>query len=114
MSETYDSRLRAVALQTAGEQGLELKPGVYAGLLGPTFETPAEVRMLRTLGADVVGMSTVAEAIAARALGMKVLGFSLVTNAAAGADLAHEEVLEAGRRAQASLTRFLSVLLPRL
>lgn len=114
MSETYDARLRAIALDTAAEQGLAIKTGVYAGLLGPAFETPAEVRMLRALGADVVGMSTVAEAIAARALGLRVLGLSLVTNAAAGAALAHEEVLEAGRRAQASLTRFLSALLPRL
>lgn len=114
MSEAYDADLRELALRTAAEQGLALHPGVYCGLLGPSFETPAEVRMLRALGADVVGMSTVVETIAARALGLKVLGLSLVTNAAAGKELGHEEVLEAGRRAQASLTRLLSSLVPRL
>jgi purine-nucleoside phosphorylase len=114
MSGAYDAALFEIATSVAAAQGLTLKPGVYAGLLGPSFETPAEVRMLRGLGADVVGMSTVAETIAARALGMRVLGLSLVTNAAAGANLGHEEVLEAGRRAQASLTTLLSALLPRL
>jgi purine-nucleoside phosphorylase len=114
MSEAYDAGLRETASAAAAEQGLALKPGVYAGLLGPSFETPAEVAMLRTLGADVVGMSTVVETIVARALGMKVLGLSLVTNAAAGTDLNHAEVLETGRRAQASLTALLTSLLPRL
>lgn len=114
MSEAYDVALRETALQVAAEQGVILHPGVYAGLLGPSFETPAEVSMLRGLGADVVGMSTVVETIAARALGLRVLALSLVTNAAAGKDLGHEEVLATGRRAQESLTRLLTALLPRL
>jgi purine-nucleoside phosphorylase len=114
MSEAYDAGLRDLALSVAEAQGVRLHDGVYAGLLGPSFETPAEVRMLRGLGADVVGMSTVVETIAARALGLKVLGLSLVTNAAAGKDLGHAEVLEAGLRAQASLTKLLTALLPRL
>jgi purine-nucleoside phosphorylase len=114
LSEAYDAGLRRTALEVAAEQGLVLHPGVYAGLLGPSFETPAEVAMLRGIGADVVGMSTVVETIAARALGLRVLGLSLVANAAAGKDLAHEEVLETGRRAQESLTRLLTALLPRI
>jgi purine-nucleoside phosphorylase len=114
MSEAYDAALGAIATKVAAERGLTLKPAVYAGLLGPSFETPAEVRMLRNMGADVVGMSTVVETIAARALGLRVLGLSLVANTAAGADLAHEDVLETGRRAQTALAGLLSSLLPRL
>lgn len=114
MRDAYDPDLRALAVEVAGEQGLVLSEGVYAGLLGPAFETPAEVRYLRTVGADVVGMSTVPEVIAARALGMRVLGFSLVTNTAAGEGLSHEEVLQAGERARAVLTRLLVAILHRL
>lgn len=114
MRDAYDPELRALALQVAAEQGMALHTGVYTGLLGPAFETPAEVEMLRRLGTDVVGMSTVHEVIAARALGLRVLGFSLVSNAAAGVGLSHEEVLGAGAKAEASLTRLLLALLQRL
>jgi purine-nucleoside phosphorylase len=96
MSAAYDPELGAVARQVATHQGLPLEEGVYAGLLGPTYETPAEVRMLERLGADAVGMSTVIEVIAARARGLRCLGFSTVTNAAAGisaAPLSHTEVM---------------------
>jgi purine-nucleoside phosphorylase len=99
------------ALRAAGEaEGVTLEEGIYAGLLGPTYETPAEVRMLRVLGADAVGMSTVLEAIAARWAGIEVCGVSLVTNAGAGYSgkpLAHEEVLEAGAAAGPKLARVL-------
>ena len=100
MSEVYSAALRAVALKTAADLGIDLHEGVYAALLGPQYETPAEVRMLRTLGADAVGMSTVLEAIQARALGMRVMGLSTLTNWAAGlskATLEHTEVMEVGK-----------------
>jgi purine-nucleoside phosphorylase len=102
MTEVYSPRLRRLAHEEAGRLGLALKSGVYACLPGPSYETPAEIRMLRTLGADVVGMSTVPEAIVARHAGMEVLAFALVSNMAAGvtgAAITHEEVLEAGRTA---------------
>ena len=114
MRDAYDPELRALALRVAAEQGMVLHPGVYTGLLGPAFETVAEVEAFRRLGTDVVGMSTVHEVIAARALGLRVLGFSLVSNAAAGVGLSHTEVLEAGARAEASLTRLLVAVLQRL
>lgn len=100
MSAAYDPDLRALAREVARANGLTLHEGVYAGLLGPSFETPAEIRMLATLGADAVGMSTVLEVIAARARGMRVLGISTITNPAAGITdrpLDHEEVLQAGQ-----------------
>lgn len=96
MTEAYDKELRALALQVAAEQGLRLQQGVYMGLPGPTYETPAEIRAFRVLGADAVGMSTVPEVIAARHLGLRVLGVSCVTNMAAGIlpePLNHEEVM---------------------
>jgi len=102
MTEVYSARLRRIAREEAGELGVALAAGVYACLPGPSYETPAEIRMLRTLGADVVGMSTVPEAIAARHAGMEVLAFALVSNMAAGVlgtPITHEEVLEAGRQA---------------
>lgn len=114
MRDAYDQQLRGLARAVAEEQGIVLKDGVYAGLLGPAFETPAEVHYLRTVGADVVGMSTVPEVIAARALDMRVLGFSLVTNVAAGVGLSHEEVLERGERARQGLGRLLAGILARL
>jgi purine-nucleoside phosphorylase len=114
MRDAYDPDLRDLALQVAAEQGTCLHPGVYTGLLGPAFETVAEVGMLRMIGTDVVGMSTVHEVIAGRALGLRVLGLSLVTNAAAGHDLSHADVLEAGRRAEAATACLLTALLERL
>lgn len=106
LSEVYDRKLRALAHSVDGD----LKEGVYAGLVGPTYETPAEVRMLRTLGASLVGMSTVLEAVVARHLGARVLGISVVTNLAAGLSpepLSHDEVAAAGRNAAARLERLL-------
>jgi purine-nucleoside phosphorylase len=97
MSEPYDRALAAILKREATKQGTVLREGVYCGLLGPTYETPAEVRMLATLGADAVGMSTVPEVIVARAIGMRVCGVSCITNFAAGTTpnpLSHEEVLE--------------------
>jgi purine-nucleoside phosphorylase len=111
MRDAYDPRLRELARDAAAHEGMTLTDGVYAGLLGPAFETPAEVRYLRAVGADVVGMSTVPEVIAARALGLRVLGFSLVTNAAAGEGLSHTEVLEAGERARVALAGLLVAIL---
>ena len=98
MSDPYDRELRAIARAVAARRQIALDEGVYAGLLGPTYETPAEVRMLDRLGADAVGMSTVIEVIAARARGIRCLGVSTVTNAAAGISatkLSHQEVMEA-------------------
>ncbi len=117
MSEVYSRRLRGHFAAFARELGVTLHEGVYAGLLGPQYETPAEIRMFRTLGADAVGMSTVLEAIQARALGLEVAGFSCLTNWAAGlhpGTLGHEEVLETGKRAAADLARVLVRALPAL
>jgi purine-nucleoside phosphorylase len=113
LSEAYSRRLRDLA----SEVDPSLAEGVYAALRGPSYETPAEIRMLRTMGADVVGMSTVLETIAAREGGADVLGISLVTNVAAGlADhpLDHEEVLAAGRAAAARMGRLLATIIPKL
>ena len=108
LTEAWSPRLRA-ALKVAGAaEGVDLAEGVYAGLLGPQYETPAEVRMLRGLGADAVGMSTVLECIAARWAGLEVCGVTLITNAGAGYSgepLTHEEVLAAGAEAGPRLTR---------
>jgi purine-nucleoside phosphorylase len=114
MSEVYSKALRARFLKTAAGLGTALHEGVYAGLLGPQYETPAEVRMLRVLGADAVGMSTVLEAIQARALGLEIAGFSCLTNWAAGlhpGTLGHEEVLETGKAAAAQLADVLERVL---
>lgn len=102
MINAYDPRLRALALRVARDNGIDLKQGVYAGLSGPTFETPAEVRFLRIIGADAVGMSTVNEVVVARHSGMRVMGLSGISNvsrlsADEGEPPTHEEVLEAGR-----------------
>jgi purine-nucleoside phosphorylase len=118
MSETYSRAYRAVAMQVAAELGVAMSEGVYAAMLGPSYETPAEIRFLRAIGADLVGMSTAMEAIAANHAGMNVLGISCVTNMAAGvipeSKLVHEEVLEAGAAVRETLVRFLKALLPRL
>ena len=115
MSEVYSRRLREHFAVTARELGMTLHEGVYAGLLGPQYETPAEVRMLQTLGADAVGMSTVLEAIQARALGLEVAGFSCLTNWAAGLQpgtLAHAEVIETAQRAAGTLATLLTQAIP--
>ncbi|MDX1502140.1 MAG: purine-nucleoside phosphorylase [Thermoanaerobaculia bacterium] len=117
MTNAYDRELAALAHRTADGLGIPLRDGVYAGLAGPNFETPAEVRMLRTLGADLAGMSTVLEVIAARHLGMRCLCLSLVANPAAGVTdepLDHEEVLEAGRAAAEKVRRLLDGVLAAL
>lgn len=106
MTEAYDAELRALARETATRLKIPLEEGVYAALLGPSYETPAEVRMLGRMGADAVGMSTVPEVIVARARGMRCLGFSIVTNPAAGlsgTNLSHQEVLAVGQQAGAKL-----------
>lgn len=116
-TDVYTPSLRALAHTAGREVGVTLKEGVYAWLLGPTYETPAEIRMVRTLGADLVGMSTVPEAIAARHMGADILGMSLVTNLAAGLSpvrLAHEEVQETATQAAERFTLLLNALLPRL
>ncbi len=112
MSEIYSVEARHYFVRAAAQQGVALEQGIYAGVHGPQYETPAEVRMLRTLGADAVGMSTVLEAIQARALGMEVVGFSCLTNWAAGISrqpLSHEEVLRTAAEAAGALTGLLSV-----
>lgn len=111
MSEAYNRKLRQTAKEVAAEQGIKLQEGVYIGLLGPTYETPAEIRMMRTLGADAVGMSTVAEVIVARHAGIEVLGFSCISNMAAGIldqPLSHEEVMETTERVK---PKFLKLIL---
>ncbi|MCX6980190.1 MAG: purine-nucleoside phosphorylase [Verrucomicrobia bacterium] len=115
MSEVYSKPLRTHFSSAAKSRGMVLHEGVYAGLLGPQYETPAEVRMLQRLGADAVGMSTVLEAIQARALGLEVAGFSCLTNWAAGlnaAPLAHAEVMETGAHAAAALADLLEHAIP--
>jgi purine-nucleoside phosphorylase len=117
MTEAYAPRLQKVCESAALRIGLNLRKGVYAGLLGPSFETPAEIRMLRTLGADAVGMSTVMEVIAASQLGMKVLGISCLTNMAAGIlskKLDHREVMETGAKVRGVFLELLRELVPAL
>jgi purine-nucleoside phosphorylase len=117
MSEPYDPGLRALARDAAREAKIPLEEGVYVGLLGPSYETPAEIRMLQRLGADAVGMSTVPEVIVARARGMRCLGFSTITNLAAGispAALSHQEVLEVGRQVGQALGTIVKGVLRRL
>ncbi|HXV64728.1 MAG TPA: purine-nucleoside phosphorylase [Vicinamibacteria bacterium] len=115
MSEAYHPALIAACQQAARRIGLNIRKGVYIGLLGPSFETPAEIRMMRTLGADAVGMSTVLETIAAIQMGMKVLAISSLTNMAAGVQphkLDHREVLEMGKRIRSVLLELLAELIP--
>ncbi len=117
MSEAYSREYREIARQEAAELGVTLDEGVYAAVPGPSYETPAEIRYLRIIGADLVGMSTVPETIAANYLGMKVLAISCVTNMAAGIlphKLAHEEVLEIGAAVRDTLMKLLRAVLPRL
>lgn len=117
MTEAYSAAYRAKAHQVAQQLKIQLDEGVYAAVTGPSYETPAEIRYLRTIGADLVGMSTVPEVIMANYLGMQVLGISCVTNMAAGIlpqKLDHKEVMETGYRVRDTLIRFLRALLPKL
>ena len=117
MSGAYDPAYRAIAHAAAKRLGLALGEGVYAAWLGPAFETPAEIRMMRTLGADLVGMSTVPEVLAARHMGIRCLALSCVTNAAAGVlaePIDHERVLEVGARAAVDLVALLREVIPSL
>src|SRR6266481_4336917 len=117
MTQAYWKQYREIALAEAKRLGIEVHEGVYAALSGPSYETPAEIRYLRTIGADLVGMSTVPETIVARHMGIKVLAISCVTNMAAGIldkPLSHEEVLETGRRVGRDFVALLRTVLPQI
>ena len=117
MTHAYSDRLRRIAQEEGKRQGLALQEGVYAAVTGPSFETPAEIRALRTLGADLVGMSTVPEVIVARQMGLEVLGISCVSNLAAGIldqPITHQEVLDTGARVRTQFTALLRAVLPRI
>ena len=117
MSEVYSRRLRAIADEAARASGVAISHGVYVAVHGPSYETPAEIRAFRTLGADAVGMSTVPEAIAARHMGMEVLGMSCITNMAAGVlpqPLDHHEVMETARKVKGSFIALLEGIVERL
>lgn len=117
MTQAYSREYREIAREEAGKLGIPLHEGVYAGLLGPSYETPAEIEYLRRIGADLVGMLTVAEVIAARHMGIKVLAISCVTNMAAGIldqPLSHAEVIETGERVKTIFESLLRAVLPRV
>ncbi len=117
MSTAYSPALRKLAMAEAEKQKIPLGEGVYLAVLGPSFETPAEIRAFRTLGADLVGMSTVHEVIVARHMGIEVLGISLVTNMAAGVTgetIDHADVMEIGRRVEAQFTGLVAALVPQI
>jgi purine-nucleoside phosphorylase len=117
MSEAYSRRYRLLARDAASQLGIDLKEGVYAALIGPSYETPAEIRFLRTIGADLVGMSTVPEVIVARHVGIKVLAISCVTNMAAGlseGEISHQDVLDTGERVRGTLLALLAAILPKI
>jgi purine-nucleoside phosphorylase len=117
MSEAYDSEMRDIAWEVAQQKGISLRQGIYIGLQGPSFETPAEIRMCRTLGADAVGMSTIPEVIIANHMGMRVLGISCITNMAAGIlpqKLTHQEVMDTTERAGEKFRSLLQGIIPRL
>jgi len=117
MSEVYSRRLRTIANAAARARGIPVSHGVYVAVHGPSYETPAEIRFLRTIGADAVGMSTVPEALAARHMGIDVLGLSCITNMAAGVlpqPLNHEEVLETARRVRGTFIALLEGIIERL
>jgi purine-nucleoside phosphorylase len=117
MTEVYARDYQETAVEEARAMGLELRRGIYAALSGPSYETPAEIRMLRILGADAVGMSTVPEAIAARQMGIKVLGISCITNMAAGVvgqPINHQEVMETGARVHDTFKELLRRVIPKL
>jgi purine-nucleoside phosphorylase len=117
MTEVYSRRLRQIAGEAAAACGVPVAHGIYAALHGPSYETPAEIRYLRTIGADAVGMSTAPEAIVARHMGLEVLGISCITNPAAGVlpkPLVHDEVMEVARRVRAEFSALLEAIIERL
>jgi purine-nucleoside phosphorylase len=117
MTRAYAKTYREIAREESNKLGMALHEGVYAALLGPSYETPAEIKYLRTIGADLVGMSTAFEVIAARHMGIKVLAISCVTNMAAGIldqPLSHQEVMETGERVKAGFEALLRAVLPRI
>lgn len=117
MSKAYEPSFRAMAMEEGRRLGIAMHEGVYAALAGPSYETPAEIGYLRTIGSDLVGMSTVPEVIAARHMGMKVLGISCVTNMAAGIldqPISHIEVLETGERVKSQFVALLRAVIPRM
>jgi purine-nucleoside phosphorylase len=117
MSEVYSKRLRRIADEVATARGIDVSHGVYVAVHGPSYETPAEIRAFRTIGADAVGMSTVPEAIAARHMGLEVLGISCITNMAAGVlpqPLVHDEVMETARRVRGSFISLLEGIIERV
>jgi purine-nucleoside phosphorylase len=117
MTEAYSRRLREVAFEAGRERGLALTHGVYAAMHGPSYETPAEIRFLRTIGADAVGMSTVPETIAGRHMGLEILGISCITNPAAGVlpqPLVHDEVMEVARRVRGEFSALLEATIERI
>lgn len=117
MSEAYSRDLRDLAKEVARDLGVEVREGIYLGLIGPSYETPAEIRMFRTLGADAVGMSTVPEVIVARHMGMNVLGISCISNMAAGIlpqPLSHEEVMETTERVKNQFLALVKGVLARM
>jgi purine-nucleoside phosphorylase len=117
MTEVYSREYRRIAREVAAEIGLELREGVYLALQGPNYETPAEIRMMRALGADAVGMSTVPEAIVAKQMGMTTLGVSLITNPAAGIEdspINHAEVMEIGQRVSKEFSELLTRIIMRI
>lgn len=117
MTEAYNREYRRIAREEAEKLGIHLPEGVYVALTGPSYETPAEIRYLRIIGGDMVGMSTVPECVVANHMGMKVLGISCVTNMAAGIldqKISHQEVLETGERVKGQLIALLKAILPRL
>jgi purine-nucleoside phosphorylase len=117
MTEAYSKRLRGIADEAAAARGIEVAHGIYAAMHGPSYETPAEIRFLRIIGADAVGMSTVPETIAARHMGLEVLGVSCITNPAAGvlpAPLVHDEVMEVARRVRGQFSALLEAIIERL
>jgi purine-nucleoside phosphorylase len=117
MTNVYDRDYQEIAMQEAHAMGLNMRRGIYAALTGPSYETPAEIRLFRILGADAVGMSTVPEAIVARQMGIKVLGISCITNLAAGVTdtpINHEEVMETGERVKETFKELLRRIIPKL
>lgn len=117
LTEVYSRALQEIAVEEARSLGIEIRRGIYAALSGPSYETPAEIHMLRSFGADAIGMSTVPEAIVARQMGMDVLGISCITNMAAGISetpINHEEVMETAARVTVSFTQLIRNIISRL